>query len=232
MVERSTGKGVRAGSTIFFPNWVDTDLIRPLGEPNIYRQELKISDEMVVALYSGNMGNKQGLEILAEVARSLRHEQGICFIYCGNGSGRNALMTACEALENVRFMDLQPLNRLNELLNLADIHLLPQRADAADLVMPSKLTGMLASSKAIVATAHEGTELATVVRKCGLIVPREHPDEFSEAVLKLAREPHLRKVLGRYGRKLAVRDMSKEVVLSRFLENVQSCLDESSKPTH
>ncbi len=228
MVERTTSKGVRAASTILFPNWVDTNLIRPLRSPSSYRQELNISDDKVVALYSGNMGNKQGLEILAAVASSLQHAPEICFIYCGNGSGRDGLMRACEGLENVRFMDLQPLHRLNELLNLADIHLLPQRADAADLLMPSKLTGMLASGKAIIATAHEGTELAAVVRKCGLVVPPEQPGALAEAILRLAREPRFRQALGSHGRELAVREMSKDVVLGRFLENIQSCVDESS----
>ena len=73
-------------------------------------------------------------------------------------------------------LPLQPADRLNELLNLADIHLLPQRADAADLVMPSKLTGMMASGRAVLATASPGTQLATVIdglrnghtaRRCG-----------------------------------------------------------------
>ena len=229
MVERTTRRGVRPESTILFPNWVDTSLIHPLKSANNYRHELDISDEMVVALYSGNMGNKQGLEILAEVARSLQHEARICFVFCGNGSGREVLVRACEALPNVHFMDLQPLNRLNELLNLADIHLLPQRADAADLVMPSKLTGMLASGKAIIATAHEGTELAAVVRKCGLVVPPEQPDEFSEAILRLAGDPQIRKTLGRNGRELAERELSKDIVLGRFLENIRSCVDAPGK---
>jgi len=229
MVERTIRKGVRAQSTILFPNWVDTSLIRPLKSANNYRHELGISDEMVVALYSGNMGNKQGLDILAEVAKSLQYESKICFVFCGNGSEREVLVRACAALENVRFMDLQPLNRLNELLNLADIHLLPQRADAADLVMPSKVTGMLASGKAIIATAHEGTELAAVVRESGLVVPPEQPDEFSDAILRLAGDPQLRKTLGRNGRVLAERELSKDVVLGRFLENIRNCIDGPGK---
>jgi colanic acid biosynthesis glycosyl transferase WcaI len=57
----------------------------------------------------------------------------------------------------VQFLPLQPLRRLSDLLALADIHLLPQRADAADLVMPSKLGGMLASARPVVTTAAAST---------------------------------------------------------------------------
>ena len=102
-------------------------------------------------------------------------------------------------------------------------------SERGDLVMPSKLTGMLASGKAIIATAQEGTELAAVVRKCGLVVPPEQPDEFSDAILRLARDPQIRKTLGRNGRGLAERELSKDVVSGRFLENIRHCVDESEK---
>lgn len=84
-------------------------------------------------------------------------------------------------LPNVHFLDPQLLERLPDLLGMADIHLLPQRADAADLVMPSKLTGMLAS--AVVATAHPGTELTTVVQTCGVVVSPEDPAALAQAHL-------------------------------------------------
>ena len=76
----------------------------------------------------------------------------------------------CTGLPNVRWMPLQPLERWGELLTMADIHLLPQRADAADLVMPSMLNGMLASSRPVVATARAGMEVANVVAGCGMVV--------------------------------------------------------------
>ena len=76
---------------------------------------------------------------------------------------------AVGALPNVRFLDLQPNDRLNDLLGLADIHLLPQRSGAADLVMPSKLTGMLASGRAILATASPETQLSYALEGCGSV---------------------------------------------------------------
>lgn len=79
----------------------------------------------MVALYSGNMGAKQGLEILAEAARCLQDAGNVRFVFCGNGVGRPTLEAACAGLPNVQFLDLQPLERLGELLTLADIHLLP-----------------------------------------------------------------------------------------------------------
>ena len=182
-----------------------------------YRQELQVPPGAVVALYSGNMGAKQGLEVLADVARLLAQEvRQVVFVFCGNGAGRADLVARCQGLANVRFMDLQPLERLPDLLATADIHLLPQRADAADLVMPSKLTGMLASARPVVATAHPGTDLATVVQTCGLVVPPENAAALAQAIQTLAADPALRESLGAAGYLYAQAHLDSEAVLGRF----------------
>jgi colanic acid biosynthesis glycosyl transferase WcaI len=123
MHQRLLSKGVDTPKAKMAVNWVDMAQFA-LPSPNgvaAYRAELNIPAGAVVALYSGN------------------------------GAGRADLVARCQGLTNVRFIDLQPAERLPDLLATADIHLLPQRADAADLVMPSKLTGMLASARAVVA---------------------------------------------------------------------------------
>ena len=137
-------------------------------------------------------------------------------MFCGNGVGREALVAQCQGLGNVQFMDLQPAEQLADLLALADIHLLPQRADAADLVMPSKLTGMLASARPVVATARLGTELAGVVASCGLVVPPEDPAAMTAPIATLAARPDLRTNLGAASRVHALQHMDREAVLLQF----------------
>ena len=113
----------------------------------------------------------RGLQVLADVARRLEGETRLWFVFCGQGPERAALQARCAGLARARFLDLQPAERLGELLCMADIHLLPQRSGAADLVMPSKLTGMLASGRPVVCGAAPGTELAGVITRCGLLTP-------------------------------------------------------------
>ncbi|MBW8466732.1 MAG: glycosyltransferase WbuB [Thiobacillus sp.] len=219
MVGRALAKGAAPERVVHFPNWVDISGITPLATPSAYRAELGLAPSAVVALYSGNMGNKQGLEILADVARLLQDDPSIQFVFGGNGSGRADLQARCAGLPNVRFLDLQPLERLNDWLGLADVHLLPQRADAADLVMPSKLTGMLASGRAVLATALPETELGRVVTEdaaCGLVVPPENAAAMAEALRALAAEPALRAELGANGRRYAEAELSQDVILRRF----------------
>lgn len=216
MLSRAAAKGVAADRLMHFPNWIDLDAIQPLTAPSSYRTELGIPADAVVALYSGNMGGKQGLEIMAEAARLLADQIDLHFVFCGNGAGKAELVRLAKGLPNVRFLDLQPMERLNELLGLADIHLLPQRADAADLVMPSKLTGMLASGRAVVATAHADTELGRVVQSCGVVVAPGDAGAFAAAIRTLARDPVRRQALGLAGRGYAELHLGMEGILSGF----------------
>lgn len=226
MLQLASKKGVVQEKIISFPNWVDISAIQPLNRPSSYRKELEISENAVVALYSGNMGGKQGLEILAQTAKLIantEYSEQIEFVFCGHGAGRAELEEACKTLSNVRFLDLQPFERLSDLLGLADIHLLPQRADAADLVMPSKLTGMMASGRAVVATATPDTELGRVVAQetqCGLIVQPENAQAVVDAVLKLTNDEKLREKLGENGRLYAEKSLNKDQILKNFEEQL------------
>lgn len=216
MVTRASAKGVDLDRIAYFPNWIDLAKIVPLTSASSYRAALGISSKTVVALYSGNMGGKQGLEIMGEAARLLTDLPNLLFVFCGNGAGKSELEQLTKGLPNIRFMNLQPIESLNDLLGLADIHLLPQRADAADLVMPSKLTGMLASGRAIVATASPNTELAGVVSGCGLITPPGDAHAFAEAIAILANDASRRKALGTTGRKYAEMKLSIDQILKNF----------------
>lgn len=216
MVERLEAKGVDADKRALFPNWADIEAIQPLTRPSAYRHELRIPEEAVVALYSGNMGLKQGLELLGEAAQRLRSRNDIYFVLGGQGPGRDALEAQCSGLPNVRFLGLQPIERLNDWLGLADIHLLPQRADVADLVMPSKLTGMLASGRPVLATAFPGTGVALAVQDSGHVVVPGDANAFVEALQTLANDAALRASLGQAARQQALDTVARDGILLRF----------------
>ncbi|RPI95338.1 MAG: colanic acid biosynthesis glycosyltransferase WcaI [Chloroflexi bacterium] len=217
MLKHLVEKGMPQGKILLFPNWVDTGQIYPLLEgPNPLRATLGLAPEQLAVLYAGTMGKKQGLEHLLTTASRLREQCQLQFILCGDGAVRAELENTARGLSNVIFLQVQPVERLNELLNLADIHILSQKADAADLVMPSKLGGMLASGKAVIATAHPNTEVGQVMSQVGEMVPPEDPATLAEAIVGLANDPLKRSRLGRLGREYACRHLEKETVLANF----------------
>lgn len=230
MVRRLRAKGVAAERTVEFRNWVDVDAVPVFASTNTnYRRELNIDPERIVALYSGNMAGKQGLEALGQVAAELRAAQApVTLLLCGDGPARAALETACRGMDTVRFLPLQPMERLGELLGTADIHLLPQRPEAADLVLPSKLTGMLASGRPVVAMAERGSGLAQEVEGCGLAISATG-SAMAEAVLALAGDPCRRATFGAAGRHTAETRWRKAAVIGGFEAEMRALVGGRSK---
>lgn len=214
MVERAKSKGVATDRVVEIRNWVDADTIYPLKDRSPYRKIWGISDDDIVALYSGNMGTKQGLEIIVEAARQIEPNRHIKFVVCGDGPAKSLLMSLARGLSNLQFHPLQPSEALNDLLNAADIHLLPQRPGASDIVLPSKLTGMLASGRPVVATAPKTSDLAKEIGHAGITVPYERLDLFTGAIRDLADSTNRRLELGRAARMCAVKHWSKNSILN------------------
>ena len=215
MVSRLIAKGVPEERTRYFPNWVDISHVRPSSGGKGYRGELGASEDSVVVLYSGTLGAKQGLQIIPDVARILAGRHDILFVICGDGALKGELEARTRDLPNLRLLPLQPFERLGELLTTANIHLLPQSSDAADLVLPSKLTGMLASGRPVVATCAPDTELASVVSQCGMITTPGNPEHLANVVVSLADNRNLMLDLGARARAWAEEHLDRDMVLNR-----------------
>ncbi len=214
MLQRLVHKGVDGARLREIRNWVDTGAIVPSSRMPGFRAELGLGESDVVALYSGSMSRKQGLELIAAAARALgpSHPQ-VTFLLCGEGPYRAELQAGAAGLGNVRFLDLQPEERLSELLNTADLHLIPQRAEAADLVLPSKLGGILASGRPVVAMAAPSTGLADEIDGAGLLVTPGDAQALAEVVRILAENGELRHSLGAKARRRALERWDKAAIL-------------------
>jgi colanic acid biosynthesis glycosyl transferase WcaI len=216
MLRHVVAKGVPANSTALLPNWVDLSLVRPTDRSQALRDQLGISTEQIVCLFAGTINRKQGLEVLIHAAHKLLEHPKIVLIICGFGELRTSLEVAAQGLTNVRFIDLRPMGELNELLNMADIHMLPQLRGAADLVMPSKLTGMLASGRPVIAAADPETEIASVLDGCGIVTEPESAQGFADAILALAADSARREAYGANARAYAERVLDATAVFDRL----------------
>jgi colanic acid biosynthesis glycosyl transferase WcaI len=242
MVERLGEKGVEPAKLSHFPNWVDVSKIQPLRRLSHYRRELGIPNDARVVLYSGTLSEKHGLSILPECARLLAEREDIWIVICGDGVLKSALQQATQGMPRVRMIPLQPIERLSDLLGLADVHVLPQTAEAEDLVLPSKITGMLSSGRPVIATCEPRSELAAVVRQCGRTTLPGDAQALAAAIVDLLDDPELCQELGRRARAYAEAHLSIDGVLTRFLHQAgratmhqcpESVLQgENSHPTH
>jgi len=229
MVKRAVAKGVEPAKAVLLPNWVDLQAIYPhtpeQRASNPYRRELNIPPDALVLLYSGSMNKKQGLEMLVAVIRHFDEEpplgadhlnKPLVWLLAGEGPTKEELITQVADLAQVRVLGLQPVERLNDWLNLADVHLLPQKASAADLVLPSKLLGILGSGRPVVASSPQGSELGELAKEAGLRVDPEDGEAFAEAVRRLVDDPSLRDRLGERARSLAEERFGRNAVLAQL----------------
>lgn len=216
MLEKLREKKVKNERIYLFPNWVDISKITPLNEVSPYKVELQIPPHAKVTLFSGSLGNKQGLMVIPSAANRLSNRDDIYFVICGDGVMKSEIENATKHLTNVRLLPLQPFSRLNELLGLADIHLLPQSPEAEDLVLPSKLSGMLSSGKPIIATVRPDTDIARIVKQCGQVVPPEDADALQKAILQLLGDPEAMKKQGQEARNQAIKNFDQSSILQEF----------------
>ena len=229
MVQRALQKGVEARRAVLLPNWVDLDAIQPqapgaaaaaeagaVAPANPYRRELAVPEGALVLQYSGSMNKKQGLELLVAVMQQLADVPNLVWLLAGEGPTKAALAEATAGMAQVSLLPLQPVERLNDWLNLADVHLLPQKAGAADVVLPSKLLGILASGRPVVASSPEGSELGNLAEQAGLRVDPEDPIAFAAAVRRLVGDGMLRQRLGAQARQLAEQRFGQDAVLRRL----------------
>lgn len=183
------------------PNFVDTERIRPAAKENSYRDEYGLRGRTVV-MYAGNVGMSQSLDLVVDAARRHRDRDDLVFVVNGGGSALEGLRRSATGLENLRFVEMQPRDRLPEVLAAADLHLVPLRTGLARSSVPSKLYSILAAGRPVLASVDAGTEVASTLERAGagVSVPPEDPDAFSEALDALLADPARLERLGASGR--------------------------------
>jgi colanic acid biosynthesis glycosyl transferase WcaI len=127
------------------------------------------------------------LEAIIEAAEVYKLESHIKFLICGSGPYKENLQNLAnhKQLNNVIFFPLQPMEKFNQFLNMADVHLVIQKAKASDLVMPSKLTTILSVGGLALITANKDTGLYSLVEKykMGILVKAENQKELNEGLM-------------------------------------------------
>jgi colanic acid biosynthesis glycosyl transferase WcaI len=203
------------------PNFVDTARITPADpEAGTYRAEYGLTGKRVV-MYAGNVGFSQSLDLVLDAARTIgsRPEGAdVVFVINGGGSAREHLEREAAGLDNVRFVDFQPKERLPEVLAAGDIHVVPLRRGLARSSVPSKTYSILAAGRPVVASVDEGTEVARVVEKAGagLAVPPDDSEAFTAALTSLLADPARTQEMGRAGRAFVEAWASPAAVAERY----------------
>jgi colanic acid biosynthesis glycosyl transferase WcaI len=220
MIQKIQTKHTRP--VLLFPNWVDTKTFHPIGQKHGLKKQFGLSVNDKVVLYSGAIGEKQGLQTLLQSAKELSCRNDVKFVICGSGPYKEKLIEVAQkmALTNVIFMPLQPKDMFNDFLNMADVHLVLQKANAKDLVMPSKLATILAVGGLALVTAEPETSLNDVIaaNNMGLLIEPENQSVLSASILHAIDQPHTE--LKQNARCYAEDYLTIDQVVSRYISQI------------
>jgi colanic acid biosynthesis glycosyl transferase WcaI len=210
---------------IYFPNWVDTVSFQYIKNRVALKSQWGYSQQDIIFLYSGAIGEKQGLDIILSAAKELQNHKEIKFIICGSGPYKEQLMltAAKQQLFNIKFFPVQDKELFNEFLNMADYHLVLQKGNASDLVMPSKLATILAVGGVSIVTTSPGTSLYHLIKDydLGYIVEPENAELLSELLLEIkSSDSYARK--SENAREYATLHLNIDNVMNEFVKAVLS----------
>ncbi|WP_318357949.1 colanic acid biosynthesis fucosyltransferase WcaI [Enterobacter sp.] len=223
MMNKAQEKGVVAEKIIFFPNWSEVARFRDVTDEDALalRQQLALPQDKNIILYSGNIGEKQGLETVIDAAARL-HDKPWLFVIVGQGGGKARLENLARerGLTNVVFHPLQSYDALPALLKMADCHLVIQKRGAADAVLPSKLTNILAVGGNAVITAEAATELGQLCDAHTGIAVCVEPESVDALIAGIEQAMVMPKT-NTVAREYAERTLEKESVLSQFIADIR-----------
>lgn len=220
-------KGVPENKLILYPNSVAIPVEADLPPRGQFRRKHGFSAEEFLAIYAGNLGVKQGLEILLEAAELLSTNPQIRIVLCGDGAERVALeeRVRTRQLSNVAMLPLQFGRDYQELLVDADVSFITQQTGSGNAFFPSKILVTLAHLGPVVTVADEGSALSRAVADggFGVNVPPGQPQRLAEILRELAQERERLRQWGRAGRAYVER-FERNRVQEKFLAELASVL--------
>lgn len=223
-------KGAAPEGVRVVPNWVDTDFIRPGERMNSFREEHDLGDDFIVS-FAGVLGYSQDLDVVLEAADLLRDEDDVTWLIVGDGVEKARLWKKARdmALDNVRFVPMQPKERYPAVLHASDLGLATLHADVKTPVVPSKILSIMAAGLPVVAALPVSGDAPDLIEagECGLCLPPEDPQALAQAVLKLYHDSTLCEILGRAGRRYAENHLSPEACIDQYESLLQEVAADS-----
>ena len=232
MKRRIEEKGVDPARIRVIPNWGDAERITPQPRDNPWAREHGLAGRFVV-MHSGNVGHAQDLDTLIRAATLLRDLDDLRIVIVGVGARHAELSTLADLLEvdAVSFLSYQPREALPESLASADVHFVGLARGLAGYVVPSRIWGVLAAGRPVIAAADEDSEIVALVREtgCGLAVPPGDPLHLAEAIRACHDGAHDLEAMGRRAREYAEAEAGRSVAVARYRAVLEEVRDAHSR---
>jgi glycosyltransferase involved in cell wall biosynthesis len=208
-------------------NYIDDEIITPQPKRNKFLLDKEFKDKFIV-MHSGNMGLNQNLHIIIESAKILSYNKDIAFVFIGDGASKNLLVSKANSygLRNIYFLPYQPKEELPYSLSAADIHLITLTAGLTNYIFPSKLYGIMAVGRPIIACIDKDSDIDKIINeaKCGICIEPNNPERLADAILKLYNKKEMLIEMGNNARSYLEKNFRRIESIRRYKELLAKCV--------
>lgn len=182
-------KGVVADKIEVIYNWgYSDDVVDIPWEENEFVKKYNLDREKFYAIYAGNIGKMQNVEIVVNAAKELQDREDIQFLIIGDGARREAIAEMAAGLKNVTMLPMQPSELATHIYSAAGVNIIPLVAGGTKTAMPSKTGVVLSCGKPVVFCFDASERFVNTVyeSKAGMVVHPDKPTELSNALLMIS----------------------------------------------
>lgn len=232
MVEVLLSKGIAKEKVSLVPNWIDIAANRQLEQRGAFLEKHPHLKEKMTFAYAGNIGVKQGVDLLVEAARNFQGDERVAFLIIGDGADKPRLLKIAEEakLDNVYFLPFLGREEYLEMLTDVDVIFVAQRSGAGNNFFPSKLLGLMSALKPLLIAADRDSELARTVSRigCGLLCDYEDREALTQNIRAFLEDVDLRAKLGERGRS-GVEEFDRAHVLGQWRDELLQLANSSNR---
>ena len=234
MRQRILAKGISANKVAVVPPPAHSDLfgVGNTVDGHTFRAQKGLQGKFIVA-HSGNMGVKQGLNIVLDAAMRLRDQRDIAFLLAGDGAMKSCLEARAAALklDNLQFLPLQEPTQYLQMLAAIDIALIVQQSTVSDIAFPSKTVTLMSAARPVAAAVSADSEIGRVLCESqgGVVTQPDEASALATTIRELFHDPQKRSVMGACGRRYAHQHWNEANVLSGFESHMINVMGTSAK---
>lgn len=213
--------------TEYIPLWQDDNLIFPVDfQDNNFINRNGLNSKFVVQ-YSGNMGLWNELRTIGKAVN--KNIENVEFIIVGGGLRKKELIDEFSEkdLHNVIILPFQSNENFNTILSASHVHLVTLKENMEGVAVPSKIYGILASGRPVIAMVPVNSEIAYIVKEenCGFVISPDNLDGLINAICVLKSDKSLMKQLGLNSRRAFEKKYTVRIIADRYLTLMNQIID-------
>jgi len=203
------------------PNFVDTDLYRPLTQKIIPHELFIKNPKKIILLYAGNIGFYQDWETVFYAANKL-NGSNIEFWIVGEGVKKQYLIDEIQKqnFTNIKIMPYQNRELMPLINSYADIHFISISEDMEHEGFPSKVYTIMASAKPMIIITGKGSPLFNFLKdlNCSILITENKTDNFVNSILELSNDKERQYELGINGYNEINKNYTKKKIIKKYID--------------